>query len=763
MIAGTIAFVAGILLLQQLQQLPPVYWGAPLPLLAWLAWRGPLRLPAAFGAGLCWALLHAQFALGQRLSATLEGVDLRLEGVVASIPQRDERRLRFEFDVERLWHAGQELPPPGRLRLTWYEDTQTPAAGERWRLGVRLKRPSGFFNPGGFDYEGWLFRQELSATGWVSKRGEHQRLGEGDWRYGLLRLRAAIGERIQALVEDPAAAAVLVALTIGECGGIAQDQWELFTRVGVNHLLAISGLHIGMVAGLVFLLVRRVWRLSPRLPLRWPAPVAAAVAGLLAAALYSALAGFAIPTQRTLIMLAVALGAVLGRRVLRPGRGLAVALLLVVLWDPQAVLAPGFWLSFGAVAALLYGLAGSGRGLWADWGRAQWVVFLSLLPLLAALGLRISLIAPLANLVAIPLFNLLVVPLALAGALLAWPWPTAGGLLLGLDAWILAIWGAGMGWLAEQPMAAWKAPELPLWGWGLALFGSLLLLAPRGLPGRPLGLLLLLPLATRQPASPAPGTWRVALLDVGQGLAVVVRTARHVLLYDAGPRFSSDFDAGSSVVAPFLRAQGIDHIDRVVISNGDADHSGGLEGVQRELNLGQILSGQPERVPGALPCRAGDSWRWDQVTFSILHPESQGVWRGNDASCVLRVEGRGGTLLLTGDIEGGAEAALLRRDPEALRADVVVVPHHGSRTSSSPPLVAAVGARHALVSAGYRNQFGFPKAEVVARWRQAGADLLITAEQGAIQWEMGESGMTQPRGYRSEAGRYWNRLPAATK
>jgi competence protein ComEC len=713
-------------------------------------------------------LLHAHLALGQALPEELEGVDLVVEGVVASIPQGDGRRWRFELVGEGLLRAGEALPGIGRVRLGWYGDRpgqrQRPAAGERWRLPVRLKRPSGFFNPGGFDYEGWLFREGLAATGWVTQRGEPQRLGDGGWRYGLLRLRAAIGERIRSLVPDPAAAEVLVALTIGEGGGIAREQWEVFNRVGVTHLLVISGSHIAMVAGLIFLLVRRGWCLSSRLPLWVPAPVAGAVASLLAGAAYGALAGFDIPVQRALIMLAVFLGALVGRRALRAGHGLVIALLLVVAWDPLAVLSPGFWLSYGAVAALLYGLACSrqegGARLLMGWGRAQWVVFLGLLPLLVALGMRVSVVAPLANLVAVPLFSLLVVPLALLGALLAWPWPDLGALLLGLDAWLLTAWGSGMAWLAGHPWVAWGAPRLPVWGWGLALLGGILLLAPRGLPGRPLGALLLLPLITRQPPGLEPGSLRVALLDVGQGLALVLRTANHTLLYDTGPRFSADFDAGSAVVVPFLRAQGIDRLDRVVISNGDSDHRGGLEGVQAEFGVTDILSGEADQVPGAAPCRAGHHWRWDGVEFAILHPAPGGRWRGNDASCVLRVATAGGTLLVAGDIEGPAEAALLRQDPAALGADVVIVPHHGSRTSSTPGFVAAVGARYALISAGYRNQFGFPKAEVTARWRQGGADWLTTAAQGAIQWEMGAGGIGPMGGYRMAAGRYWNRLPA---
>ncbi len=765
MIAAVLFFVAGVVCLQWQPQLPHPGWIALLILLP-LGFRLPPRLRASlfFPAGFLWALLHAHFALSDHLPPALEGRDLRAVGVVASLPQVRDGRTRFEFRIERLELDGESQPTPGLVRLSWYRQAGDNRAGEirageRWSLAVRLKRPHGFANPGGFDYEQWLFQQGIRATGYVRGMEANRYLGEDGAGSALLRLRARIGDLIRRAVPDAEEAALLSALVIGDRGGISREAWQAFTRTGTNHLIAISGLHIGMVAGIIYFLLSGIWRRLPGLALRFPAPQAAAVGALAAAAGYAALAGFAIPTQRALIMLAVLFGALLLKRVSRPFHSLALALFLVLLLDPLAVLSVGFWLSFAAVAAILYGMAGrleQSRGP-RQWGRIQWLVVLALAPLLMAFHLQVSLAAPLVNLLAVPLFTFAVVPLALGGTLLSLITESAGATLLSLVAWLLGHFLDLLERLSATPWLAWSAPGLPGWVWAPALFGILLLLMPRGLPGRWLGLLLLSPLVLPHSLKPPPGAVWLTLLDVGDGLAVVVRTSNHTLLYDTGPRYSDSFNAGEAVVVPYLTAIGSERVDRLILSNGDQDHSGGVEAVLRRMNVERVFSSEPERigVDGVRHCGRATPWEWDGVRFELIHPVSS-RWRGNNGSCVLRVEGSGGALLIPGDIERGAEFHLLRTNRAKLAADVVVVPHHGSSTSSSQGFVEAVGSRYALVSTGYRNRFGFPKKEVVTRWRRQGAAVLDTGAGGAIELHLnpgGDSGA--PIAYRQRHRRYW--------
>ncbi len=761
MIAAVLFFAAGVVCLQWQPQLPHPGW-IGLLLLPPLGFRLPphLRPTLLFPAGFLWALLHAHLTLSDSLAPELEGRDLRAVGVVASLPQVQDGRTRFEFRIERLELDGGAQPSPGQVRLSWYQQAANIQAGQRWSLTVRLKRPHGFANPGGFDYEQWLFQQGIRATGYVRGKEAHRYLDEDGAGSALLRLRARIREQIRQAVPEEEMAALLCALVIGDRGGISREAWQAFTRTGTNHLIAISGLHIGMVAGLVYFLVSGVWRRLPGLSLRLPAQQAAAVGAMMAAAGYAALAGFAIPTQRALIMLAVLFGALLLKRVVRPFHGLALALFLVLLLDPLAVLSVGFWLSFAAVAAILYGMAGrldADRGP-RQWGRIQWLVVLALAPVLMAFHLQVSLVAPLVNLLAVPLFAFAVVPLALGGTVLWLISESAAGILLSLTAWMLGHFLELLEWLAATPWLAWSAPGLPGWVWAPALLGILLLLMPRGLPGRWLGLLLLSPLVMPHSSVPPPGAVWLTMLDVGDGLAVVVRTAGHTLLYDTGPRYSDRFNAGEAVVAPYLTAMGVDRVDRLILSNGDQDHSGGAEALLRLTEVGALFSSEPERigVDGVRHCGRVPAWEWDGVRFELIHPTDPARWRGNNGSCVLRIEAAGGSAVIPGDIELGAEFHLLRAQREKLAADVAVVPHHGSGTSSCGGFVEAVGARYALVSAGYRNRYGFPREEVVRRWEQGGATVLNTATEGAMELHLNPGGFfTTPVSYRQSHRRYW--------
>jgi competence protein ComEC len=761
-VTGTLLFVVGVLALQWQPELPSIWWGACLPVLAWLFYLAPrLRSGLALVMGFLWALLHGHLLLSHGLEADLEGKDIYLEGVVISLPDRTPERTRFEFQVEKLTLNGVQRAAPGPVRLGWYRTAPRLQAGERWGLVARLKLPHGFMNPGGFDYEGWLFRQGIRATGYVRASERNRLLGTSGGLAGMQAWRQGIRERINGVLQEQPAAALLNALVIGDRAGIRPQQWQLFAATGTNHLIAISGLHIGIVAGLVFLLMRRLWACSATMTLMLPAAHAAAVCALIAAAVYAAMAGFAIPTQRALIMLLVFSLGFLLRRPSRPLRVLAVALLLVVVWDPLVVLSAGFWLSFSAVAAIMYGFVGrAGKVEWfRRWGRVQWLVALALAPVLLALSLQVSLLAPLVNLIAVPLFSFLVVPMSLLSVMLLYLYEPLGVPLLESSGWLLTAGMEALGYISEMPFATWSGTRMPAWVWPPALLGVLLIMSPPAIPARWLGLLFLAPLLSLRPSAPDPGAVQITVLDVGQGLALAIRTREHTVLYDLGPGFSESFNAGSAVVLPFLRQAGIDRVDLLILSNGDMDHQGGLPGVIDQVEIGSILSGEPHRTGvGNSLCRAGMGWRWDGVDFTILHPQQPGAWQGNNSSCVLQVEVGGRRILIPGDIHKEVEAELLQTGREQLRSDLVLVPHHGSRSSSTSGFIQAVSPAYAIVSAGYRNRYGFPRQDVVRRWRSAGATVLNTTELGAIEFYLAADGaMATPVFHRMQRRRYWHR------
>jgi competence protein ComEC len=708
-------------------------------------------------SGAAWLVLRAGLILQTGLAPGLEGVDLRAEGVVASIPDRRARRVRFEFRVEALRAAdGRMLAAPARVRLADYGPEQAYRAGERWRLMVRLKRPHGYLNPGGFDYEGWLFQRRIRATGYVRPDPGNRRLGvAGDPFARLGALRERLGDRVARDVGDDPRGGILVALLTGDRAGISEAQWEVLRRTGTGHLVAISGLHVGLVATLAYLLTGRLWAMTGVAPLRLAAPRAAALGAIAGAAGYSALAGFSVPTQRALVMVLVAMSALVADRRWRPSQILAVALLAVLGVDPLAPMSAGFWLSFGAVAVILYGVAGRMRPQRAAW---RWVplqgrIALGLAPLLMWHFGQVPLVSPLANLLAVPVVGFVVVPLVLAGGALELASPPAAGWLLSAASWVLGLLWPVLETASRFPPALLPAPAP--WALAAALAGLAWLLAPPGTPARWIGAVCCLPALLAASPAPGPGEFEFVQLDVGQGLSAVVRTQRHALVYDAGPAYPGGFDAGRHVVVPYLRQQRVRKVDRLVVSHGDQDHIGGVPALRQAFAPGSLLTSVPARLRGAVPCRAGQEWEWDKVRFSVLHPVAGELSADNDSSCVLRVEGTHGSVLLAGDIEAQAEAALVDRVGPALRADVLLAPHHGSRTSSTPPFIDAVRPRFAIFAAGYRSRYGHPHRDVVQRYLDAGAGLYRSAQHGAIRVTVSNEGV-RVSGHRELNRRYWH-------
>ncbi len=756
-----IAFVAGVVWLQFQAALPPLWPGLLLAAVAaaW-AWRQPrwrvgLCLLAALGLGASYATWRADIRLAQQLPGSLELKPLQIEGVVAGLPQPSQYGPRLRFAVDQA--------PPGVPALLLLNDYARPTqgwhAGERWRLTVRLKRPHGSLNPGGFDYEAWLLGEGIGATGSIAKRGRSLLDAHDNRPSSLLhRSRAWLAQRIQQQLPDQPFAGVIVALVIGEQSGISQDQWRLFRQTGITHLVSISGLHVTLVAGLLGAAVGWLWRRSARLTLQLPARKAALIAAMAGALAYSVLAGFSVPTQRTLYMLVVAAIALASHRALSISTIWTLALGTTVLLDPWSVLSAGFWLSYLTVGAMLWALSGRHGQLlgWRQrllqWGTVQWAATLGSLPLLLLLFQQMPLASPLANAIAIPLISSVVTPLALLGALD----PT--GLLLQLAHWLLTqtLWLISP--LAESRLQ-WTQAAPPGWLILPAALATALLLLPRGAPGKLACCALLLPLLLPLHQALPQGHFRATVYDVGQGLAVLVETPRHRLLFDTGPE-----GGGGRTVPSALRAGGIKTLDALVLSHNDGDHTGGAALVLQEVGVNRIVgtalatnklpAGHP--APPHLPCQAGQQWVWDGIRFAMLHPQTAGGRAGDDnaSSCVLRISGPGGSLLLPGDI-GMKEEALLVGQAQELAADVLVMPHHGSDTASSPAFINAVSPRFAIATAGYRNHFRHPRPAVVARYQAAGATVLRSDEDGAVRLDFAPDGLAVSR-WREVKRRYWH-------
>lgn len=740
---GIVAFLLGVTALLQCQSLPAMDLAILLPVCLLLACGLPrLRIVLLFSVGFLYALAHAHCALYYRLPPNLEGESLTISGRVVSLPEAQPGRIRFNFAVDDWSGIDQCARLPQRIRLSWYARETGLQAGERWRLRVRLKPPHGFMNPAGFDYETWLFTQGIQATGYVRRSDLNQRLGPA--LPGLLRLRAELRERIHGVLGNDRGGALVTALAIGDRSGVQAAEWRVLRRTGTSHLMAISGLHIGLVAALAFFPARWLWSLWPPATRIIPAQRTALLISLVAALLYAALAGFAVPTQRALLMLLVFALAVLGRRRCRLWDGLLLALLAVVILDPLGFLTAGFWLSFLAVAAIGWGMGWRlpQHGLWWRYGRVQWLVALGLAPVLLYWFQEYPLFSALANLIAVPWVSLLVVPPVLLGLMtLVWI-PSLAGPLLGMGKWcLLALW-PGLVWLSEQAGSVLSQPQpsVPILLAGFAGVGLLLL--PRAIPGRWIGLCWLLPLLLPQQARPQAGEYRLIVLDVGQGLAAVVETARHVLVYDTGARFSDSFNAGAAAVVPYLQSRGWTSIDMLLVSHGDNDHIGGSHAVAAALPVMLARSSVPEQLPvGAGYCQRGQSWEWDGVRFAILHPPAPDGDNDNNQSCVLHVSAAGGAALLPGDIEAAAERMLLEYAGSHLSAELLIAPHHGSRSSSSFRFIDRVGPDYTVFSTGYRNRYRFPDSDIIRRYQARQTRLFDTAADGAVIFDVGNNGV----------------------
>lgn len=757
MLAFAIAYLFGDLWLQQFTVLPS----------AWMVYSAALvfvglsfsvhkhvhcgHVISGFMLGFAWTYWCATSLLVWELSHVQEGQSQILAGYVASIPAQDGMQTNFFLQPEHTHIL---------VKLYWRTPIKSVQVGDKWQFVVKLKRIHGSQNPGGFDYEAWALQKGLRASGTVIP-GQHNKLLSHSWLvHPIDQLRQALLRRISANLPSSATAVWLPALIIGERSHVPQQQWQVLRKTGTNHLMAIAGLHIGIMAGIAHFLMAWLWRRSRYLCLRIPAQHAGACAALVLALSYSAMSGFSIPTQRACIMLSIFIITMLLRRSIYSWSVWSLALVIVLSLNPLSVLAESIWLSFGTIALIIYGMSSrlAPQGWWWKWGRVQAVIGVGLVPFSLLLFQQASIISFLANSIAIPWLGFFILPFCFLSGVFFIFFQPLGVFFLNIANQSLVYLWLVLDWLSQLSFATWQHAIPNSYIFMLTLLAFVVLLLPRGAPGRWLGLFWLSPLLLQHPVALSKGEIKLTVLEVGQGLSAVVQTKNHILVYDAGPRRADSMDAGESIVLPYLQSIQVKKIDKLMISHGDNDHIGGAGAILASLPVIDLLSSVPDAWPPgqARLCQAGQQWMWDDVTFTILYPTARDLQLGNDSSCVLRIENADHSVLLTGDIERYAETQLVQRSLHELSANILVAPHHGSKTSSLPRFLMAVHPDFVLYPIGYRNRYHFPHTNVMDMYQQLGAQQYDTASSGAISFDMipGEP-LNPPQLYRYQHWRYW--------
>lgn len=703
------------------------------------------------GAGLLggWAQLCSEYRLKSYLPEAEETQTIDLEGTIIDIPERHPGRIRLTIAINR--SPIPTLASGSKLLLSAYETPRSKIqnyhAGERWAFTTKLKRPHGSLNPGGWDTEAWLWAHGIRATGSIKSA---QLLGASSgFTPRLAHLREQLSDRILRTLPNKPSAGLIAALVVGDGSAIPREQWTLFAATGVTHLVSISGLHITLIASLVAGLCAGIWGRIPKAPLLIPTRRFAIVFGLSAALVYALLAGFSVPTQRTLFMLAtVAISYFWRQQSLL--KALAWALIVVLFYDPFSVLAPGTWLSFGAVAIMSIGASGKigNASAWREWGRAQTAVTLGLIPVLIFTFGQFPWTSPLANAIAIPVISAIVTPLALLGAITNWDlpliWAEHGAtFLLPFLQWC-ASWGQWQNAIPSYTIVI------------LASMGVIYTVLARGTPSRYLGLITLLPLLTWQPSTPNKGEWQATVFDVGQGLSVLIQTQNYAMLYDTGPDWPGEGDSGTNTLIPALRALGVNKLNQLVLSHNDNDHIGGAESILAAVAVEKLYASLPSnhqlwpQAKTSAYCNTPETWTVDEVKFEVLNPEPNvPAENDNDSSCVIRLSGKNGSLLLTGDIGAEREQILVDKWGDKLASTVLIAPHHGSKNSSSSNFISAIHPQSVIFSSGYKNHFHHPHPDTLARYAEQ--QIYRTDEEGAVTVDVD----TKPSTFSRQNARFW--------
>ncbi|HIF18768.1 MAG TPA: DNA internalization-related competence protein ComEC/Rec2 [Cycloclasticus sp.] len=753
----TVFFCTGVLSVQWLDVLPAFNYLMVTAIFSLLMFK---RLPwlSFFMLGFVWAAGYSLSVQHSQLPSSLEGQEVMVTGQVVGLPIKEARSIRFLLRLDSMVSEASEQTFPRYMRLNWYGRGKYLRSGEKWQFLVKLKRPHGLANPYGFDYEKWLFQQRIGATGYVRQSKNNHRVEKAS-RWDIGSLRESLKEYLDESLVGSEHLGVVKALVLGDRSDINSAQWDVFRKTGTSHLIAISGLHIGLVSALIFGFVRWLVLRVPRI--REQAMRYAIIVSLMGAGLYAGLAGFSVPTQRALIMLSIVMGAVFWQRHYTPFHIISVALVAVLMFDPLAVMSAGFWLSFGAVAVILYSLVGRiGTLNWmGQLFQIQWWVAIGLMPLVLYFFQQVSLVAPLANMLAVPFVSVLVVPLLLFALLVSVLSASIGVLVLSLVDRLIDFMWFFLEFLSNVTFSFFTISSVSIVSCVIAMIGVVLVLLPKGLIPKPLACALFIPLFFPIKSSQLKhAEFELALLDVGQGLSAVIQTTNHVLVFDTGAKYNEKSDLASNVILPYLHGKQVDQLDALVISHADNDHAGGAKTLLANIKVNSLSTSVPEMFIqiNARQCQEKVRWVWDGVEFEFLSPSRFKLFKGNDGSCVLKVSSINGSVLLPGDIERSAERSLLQYKAEQLKVDVIVAPHHGSKTSSTLAFIEAVNPRYVLFPVGYKNRFGFPKQEVVERYTKQGVISFDTANHGALTVKFLANKPIEIESYREAHSTFWN-------
>ncbi len=696
-----------------------------------------------FWLGFSWGDYQAFRWINNRLTPEWAQKEVLITGTIISLPIEENKYTRFLFLTEQF--AGQTQHK--RIQLNWQNPHPPLTVGEKWRMTVRLKPPHALTNFGAFNRMRFLWGENIHASGSVIVKKPADRLAPSSAFYFMARLRQHLAQTIKQTVTDPTLAAIISALTIGLENGFTDQDWQILQRTGTVHLVVIAGLHIGFLVWIVGFVANKVWRLFPRLLLWVPAQQAATVAALFFALAYGSLAGFGIPAQRAVIMIVLISFTELFYRQMNEWRRLLWAFTLVITFDPGALFSAGFWLSFAAVAWITYSLKGDWRQAshWRQWLRIQFALFLGLMPLTIYFFHQFSLVSIIANLPAIIWVGWLIVPLCLTAAVANMFNLLVSHQLFKLSAYLLMPLWHFLQWLSAWPFAGWQHAVASSWILLLALSGAGLYLSEKKIAWRWLGLLGFIPIGFMKPAAPPPGDYWLTLLDVGQGLAITIQTTHHLMVYDAGMSIPEGFDAGRDIVSPYLVTLGSPKIDVLMISHGDNDHSGGAKTLLKGWSVKRLMTSIPRLFYGFNPeyCQEGEHWQWDGVPFQILSPPVNAEYQDNNSSCVLQIGEPGRRLLLTGDIQAETEQRLVAEYGSNLRSEILVAPHHGSKTSSTVDFLQKVKPEYALFSLGFYNRFHFPAPSVARRYQEQGIRQWLTSVSGAIKLKVNAQGVIE--------------------
>ena len=754
MLSFIFAFLFGDLFLQSFSNLPNMKFEIILIiscLFFYIILRRRIKfsyIPLAFMLGFFYTHYYSSSILSWTLSKELEGKPVMIVGHIVSLPVVDKFGKRFEFIIDK---------DHTKLRLFWHaKNPMKIFAGEKWQLKVKLKRIHGLRSHGAMDFEAWAFQKGIRATGNVIESNENILLKKDYSSYPVLHFRQLLQEKIAYYPVSP----WLTALIIGERNGISQFDWKVLRNTGTNHLMAIAGLHIGIMAGFIHLFSAWIWRKFSLLTLVFPASLVGGSAALVIGISYSALAGYSIPTQRACFTLLVLMTALLAKRKIDSWHAWSLALLSVLSMNPLSVLSESFWLSFLTIALIIYGMSYrlSPSGIWWKWGRVQWIIGFGLIPISLMLYQECSLISFISNCIAIPWLGFLILPFCFLSVIFLFTIPILGeGCLYLANESLNGLW-LFLTWMSTLPYATWHLAILNDVILFSTIIGFILLLLPAGMPGKWIGVIWLLPLILCKPSRPVEGDFWLTVLDIGQGLGTIVQTKNHILIYDTGPSFNNHYDMGESIVLPYLRTLATTRINKLIISHGDNDHIGGANAILKSMTVNDILTSVPEKFKRpAHYCLAGNHWEWDKVKFTILYPSQYDLGLGNDSSCVLRIDNGNQSILLTGDIEKYAELRLLERMPHQLHADLIVAPHHGSKTSGLSNFIAAVQPKIVLYSTGYKNRYHFPHLSIVNSYKKINSTAFNTVDTGTMIFKLDRKNfLNKPECYRINNKKFWH-------